>query len=76
MKSLPKPVWLTLRGVSKVSLVLAPLRVLSPRLVGTGVTCASEDDSKAMQTTNTVRQKLRRGNSLDVAGNDALKIEC
>jgi transposase-like protein len=54
----PKLFSLTLEGVSRVSLVFAPLRALSPRLVGKG-DCANEDDSKAMHTTSRVRQSLR-----------------
>jgi len=51
-------------GVSRVSLVLAALRVLSPRLVAKGC-CAKEDDRKAMQT-STVRQRLRAGVELNI----------
>jgi hypothetical protein len=49
--------------VSRVSLVLAPLRLISARLVRKGC-CANEDDRKALQTTSTIRQRLRTGTAL------------
>src|ERR1700692_4087996 len=56
----PKPLALTLEGVSRVSFVLAPARALSPRLVRSD-TCAEENDNKTMQMTSRVKQKLRAG---------------
>ena len=41
-------------------MVLAPLRLISARLVSTGC-CANEDDRKALHTTSSVRQTLRTG---------------
>src|SRR5216684_2754604 len=52
-----------LAGVSIVSFVLAPLRLISARLVGKGC-CANEDDRKAMHTTTRVRQRLVTGVAL------------
>src|SRR6266478_9067800 len=64
LKRRPKLSLLTLVGVSKVSLVLAPLRVLSTRLVGMGC-CANEEDRKALQTMSSVRQRLPTGIAQD-----------
>src|SRR5208282_1174282 len=77
LKILPKTFTLTLAGVSIVSLVLAPSRALSPRLVvkqlGGHINWANEDDSKAMETTSRVRQRLRA--SFAVSGDQQVDLE-